>query len=69
MTKARRLRSFVSMECEHDIGPETQKWRRYNRIESDKCNRLASVVIDGRYYCGQHGGQVALSLLCGEEVR
>jgi hypothetical protein len=31
------------------------------------CTRSGTVEIDGKPYCGQHGGQVALAALLGEE--
>jgi hypothetical protein len=34
----------------------------------EQCTRGASVEIDGKLYCGQHGGQMALAILLCEEV-
>ena len=58
---------------------DSKEWaEHYLRRRRAKCDRLgwdynacgrgASVVIDGKPYCGQHGGQLALAHALNEEV-
>lgn len=61
-------------QCEHSViitrHEAVTGWRRKRYGERgtvvNKCQRSASVEIDGKHYCRPHAGQIALKILAGQ---
>lgn len=80
MTKATRIRAVYEPVAPHQCECRSMEWKGYNSwyIEKrrkdierkgwneDQCNRVASYVIDGKQYCQQHAGGIALKILLEE---
>lgn len=53
--------------CEHEIiDPASAEWRRSHGRDL-RCARHSRYEIDGRMYCGQHAGVLAIQILLQEK--
>ena len=61
--EVRKPRKYVYPAC--SANREARYWRD-QKYKTYKCTRKAIVRINGKNYCYQHGGRIALNALVGD---